>query len=60
MSPVRMIPATYESQRYLTEQEERQEGESYWNPLLRTVIRSVGKSLGQAFSDFFDHNVLKR
>ena len=59
MDPIRMVPMAHEMPAYLTVAEHRHDGESYWAPLWRAVLRSLGKAIGHAVSNFFDRNALR-
>lgn len=44
---------------YLTQPEQRVQGESVWAVLGRSIVRALGKSFGHTVSHFFDHTILK-
>jgi hypothetical protein len=45
---------------FLTEQEVRYPGESWWAPFFRMALRGVGKALGMVASHWFDTHIVKR
>lgn len=49
-----MMPVNYQMPAYLSVPEVREVGESFWAVLARTVLRSIGKSLGHSVANMFD------
>lgn len=49
-----MMPVNYQMPGYLTVPEQRYEGQSFWSFLGRTVLRSLGKSMGHSIAHLFD------
>lgn len=58
--PIEMMPASYHMPAYLSEPEVRLEGESYWAPMGREILRGLGKALGHSVAHFFDHVAFTR
>ena len=49
-----MMPVNYQMPGYLSVPEQRYPTESFWKFLGRTVLRSIGKSLGHSIAHLFD------
>ena len=45
---------------FLSEQEVRYPGESWWAPFFRMALRGVGKALGMVAAHWFDTHIVKR
>jgi hypothetical protein len=44
---------------FLSAQEQRLSGESWWAPLLRQLLRGIGKALGHVAAHWFDTHVMR-
>lgn len=55
-----MMPVNYMMPAYLTMPEPVHPDEGIGGPLVRTLFRSVGKSLGHSLAHFFDSTIFKR
>jgi hypothetical protein len=52
--PIEMMPVSHHMPAYLSEAETRLDGESYWAPLGREVVRGMVKAFGHSLAHFFD------